>query len=183
VSRCRSLSALVLVAAVSTVLSGCRTEYIIDRGSMAEAEELLVHTGRMPAVPAERARDGRQVYVRYSALDLQRARPISPTHVVASAPDKRGHRIAGPILLGFGLTALVAGIGLTIADVSTPCTDAYDGCLRGLLSLAIGLPLGLSGTGLTIAGGVLTHRGYHDDIERRADRVFLDVDPKLAARR
>jgi hypothetical protein len=51
------------------------------------------------------------------------------------------------------------------------------------LSGVIGAPLLTAGLALGIPGALLTHGGYHDDIERRADRVFLDVDPELAARR
>jgi hypothetical protein len=120
--------------------------------------------------------------VRYTALDLERARPITPTHVVASAPDRRGYRIAGPILLSFGIAAFTGAVSVFAIDGSSRCEYASS-CWRGLLSGVIGAPLATAGLGLGIPGAFLTHRGYHDDIERRADRVFLDVDPKLAARR
>jgi hypothetical protein len=55
VSRCRSPFALAVLAAASMVLSGCRTEYIIDRASIADAEAEMARSGQAAAVPASTA--------------------------------------------------------------------------------------------------------------------------------
>jgi len=164
----------------TTALSGCRTEYIVERRTLDAAEMQLALTSRSPAVPAERVRDGAQVHVRYEALDLVRARPMSPTHVVASAPERRPYRVAGPIVLGIGLAAASAGIGVITWDMTRSCARQYE-CWRGIGSLALGLPLEIVGLAHIITGGILMHKGYRDSSEVKAPEhalVYSDGDPK-----
>jgi hypothetical protein len=184
VSCTRPLLALTLAATLSLGLSGCRTEYIIDTAALRGAEQSIVRTQRSVAVPAERVTDGAQVYVRYEVLDLERARPLTPTRVVATAPERRGHRVAGPVLLGLGGALLGTAIGFIAWDLGTPCSG-YGSCWRGLISGVIGAPVGASGLGILIGGGVLTYQGYHGSSEVKAPGpglVYRDADPKTASR-
>jgi hypothetical protein len=157
----RSQQWLALVTLAATV-AGCHTEYVVDARVLAAAQK-EAQSGNSVAVPVERM-DGAPVYVRYEKLDLAGAQAMGPAHVVVSAPARRGHRVAGPILLSLGLTALVGGIGVVAGDLGSPC-PRYGDCWRGLLAAVIGAPVGVVGIGLTIPGAILTYQGYRDPSE------------------
>jgi hypothetical protein len=156
-------AALVLVIALAATVAGCRTEYVVDVHLLEAARQETSRSGHSVAVPVERMNGG-AAYVRYDRLDLASAQPLGPGHVMASAPSRRGYRIAGPILLSFGLAALVSAVGVVAGDFGSSCQPATE-CWRGLLAGVVGLPLGVGGILLTIPGAVLTHRGYRDPSE------------------
>jgi hypothetical protein len=158
-----SRRALALAVVLAATVAGCRTEYVVDALVLETAQEAS-QSGHRVAVPVERM-DGEPVYVRYERLDVAGVRPLGTTQVMVSAPARRGHRTAGPILLGFGLSALVAGIGVIGGDLANPCPASVTECWGGLLTGLVGLPLTLSGIVLTIPGGILTYLGYHDPSE------------------
>jgi hypothetical protein len=158
-----SRRALALAVALAAV-AGCRTEYVVDARVLETARQEASQSGHRVAVPVERM-DVEPVYVRYERLDVAGVRPPGPTRVMVSAPARRGHRIAGPILLSFGLTALVAGIGVIGGDLANPCPMYSTECWGGMLTGLVGLPLTVSGIVLTIPGGILTYLGYHDPSE------------------
>jgi hypothetical protein len=174
----RLLIAVALGGTVVTALSDCRSEYLIQQQVLADAEQEMTRTQRPVAVPAERVREGEHLWVRYHALDLQHARPFSETLVKVSGPNQRRYRVAGPVLLSFGLALTAASLGLLGWEVSTPCDY---GC-AGSVSLSYGLPLGINGLGLIVWGAVLTDKGYRRKTEVPAPQqaaVYRDGHDRL----
>ena len=150
---------------------GCNRDYWVNGSELTQAMQLqAVQPPNAVAVRAYRVSEAQLVatgaragappeYLRVSTLRPNRSLPPLGAQLPVLAPNKRGKRIGGAVLVGFGGTLVLGGLGLIAWGISIGDRDKVG---SGIVAGAGGLPMGV-GLPLLIAGGVTLGRGMGPD--------------------
>jgi hypothetical protein len=152
----RSMTALVWFLCVTVPACAPPREYIIHPETLAPGREVA---------PALRVEDQQRVVIDPRRLDRKTATPRSDGLVAVRARSKRGHYIAGSIVLATGAVLATIGLGL----LAQPCTGYGDfRCLDH--DISVWAPAS-TGFGAMLAGmGILLGSGAVKSPELRSDQ-------------
>lgn len=122
---------------------GCERSYFVASGALAQARAAAAH------LPADRiALAADHTYLRLGQLRVGAADGAT-TRV--RAPNKRGKRIAGAVLLGLGGALVAGGVGLVGYGVSLRGRDDVgSGIVAGLGAIPLGVGVGLALPGVVL---------------------------------
>jgi hypothetical protein len=135
------------LALVAVVALGCERSYWVAGADLQKA-----HVAAAKAAPGDGVAVGSgDLYLRYSQLRV--GRPAGDA-VQVTAPNKRGKRIGGAVLLGVGAALVAGGVALVGYGASLRHRDSLGaGIVAGLGALPIG-----AGIALAIPGAILLAR-------------------------
>jgi hypothetical protein len=138
------------LALMALLVLGCDRSYWITSADLRRARsdaETRVPSDRIALKPLERD----VVYLRYSQLRVDWP---GAENVRVHAPNKRGKRLGGAILLGVGTALIAGGVAVIGYGISIRARDSVgSGIVAGLGALPVGV-----GIGLAIPGVVLLTR-------------------------
>lgn len=151
-------SGVLLWSLIGTMALGCSRTYWVADGDLREAQKVSTSIPKDAiALPADENPNRRAppIYLRYSMLIASEpSSPGSKSLLRVQSPNKRNKRIAGFVLLGFGVPLVAAGIGLVAYGASLTGRDSLG---AGIIAGLGGIPLGV-GVPLLISGAVLVGR-------------------------